>query len=400
MKQVEILIQRKLTLDIVIPCYRVDMSILDTILNLKSSATCSTMFIVIVDNPVSPAIPGLESRYGHRPDVRIRVNKNNLGASASRNRGIEESAAEWVHFLDDDVVPEEDILIKAEEVIRKHPKAAGFVGNSVFPIASTIFTTAVHLAGVAYFWDIAAKRKDDRDLPWGVTANLIARRNVKDGVKFDLQYPKTGGGEDIDFCRRKRDFMIHKHGGEGFVAAPFVKVTHPWWNNGKRSYWRFHYWSIGDGALVKQFPEHTYHDFAPNAAECLCLTSVLAATAALFGQWRVVAVCLQVFALTLIANILHDCYRHLYLHPERNENLNSSVNGIFWVIAVVESTFIRVFSEFGRLRGLVERGDFLCIGRRFDWFTGREGNGPMQEERTSNVQRVLVSFFLVYFFLS
>jgi len=174
-KQVKIPIQRKLTLDIVVPCYRVGLSILDTIPNPKPSATCSTMFIIIIDNPVSPAISGLESRYGHRPDVRIRVNKTNLGASASRDRGIEESAAEWVHFLDGDVVPEDDILIRAEEVIRRHPEAAGFVGNSVFPVASTIFTTAVHLAGVTYFWDIAAKRKDDRDLPWVVTANLIAR---------------------------------------------------------------------------------------------------------------------------------------------------------------------------------------------------------------------------------
>ena len=93
--------------------------------------------------------------------------------------------------------------------------------------------------------------------------------------------------------------MVHKRGGEGFVAAPFVKVTHPWWNNGKRSYWRFRYWSIGGGALVEQFPQHTYRDYAPNAAECLCLCLILATTAVLFGQWRIVAVCLEAFALTL-----------------------------------------------------------------------------------------------------
>jgi hypothetical protein len=29
--------------------------------------------------------------------------------------------------------------------------AAGFIGNTYFPVANTIFTSAVHLAGVTYF---------------------------------------------------------------------------------------------------------------------------------------------------------------------------------------------------------------------------------------------------------
>lgn len=137
---------------------------------------------------------------------------------------MKESAA---LFLDDDVTPQDDdILIEAEKAIRSNPQAAGFVANTYFPIASTIFTNAVHLAGVTYFWDIAAKMpQNESDMPWGVTANLIARR-VQDGVEFDSQFPKTGGGEDIDFCRKKRNFSI-AHGGEGFHPAPRVVATHP-----------------------------------------------------------------------------------------------------------------------------------------------------------------------------
>ncbi|KAL4242718.1 hypothetical protein ABKN59_011737 [Abortiporus biennis] len=219
----------KLTLDIAIPSYRVNLSLLDAILSLRPSPTCVVMFIVIIDDPSSPCINELLCRYGARPDIRIRVNKANLGASASRNRAMDESSADWIHFLDDDIVPSSNLLIEAEKVIRKHPDAAGFVGNATFPLADSVFTTAVHLAGVTYFWDIAAKHQDDTDVPWGVIANLLARRNVNDGVKYDLAYPKTGGGEDIDFCRRKRDFSIARN-GEGFVAAPEVKVEHPWWN--------------------------------------------------------------------------------------------------------------------------------------------------------------------------
>lgn len=129
----------------------------------------------------------------------------------------------------------------------------GFVGTAVFPLANSIFTTAVHLAGMMYIWDI-----DWDDVSLGVTANLIARRNVKDDVKFVLTYPKTGRGENLHFCIEKRNSSIQNH-GKGF--GPAVLVTCHWWNSGSRGYWRFYNWSFGDGAIVKHFPEHTYMDF-------------------------------------------------------------------------------------------------------------------------------------------
>jgi glycosyltransferase involved in cell wall biosynthesis len=230
------------------------------------------MFVIIVDDPNSPSIDLLRERYGADPFVRIRMNETNLGASASRNRGMKESTADWMHFLDDDVTPDDDLLARAVEVIRKHPDVAGFIGTSKFPIADSILTTAIHLADVTYFWDIARKRPQDRDLPWGVTANLIARRNA-DGIDFGLIFPKAGGGEDIDFCRRKRDWVVDKNGegSGGFHAAQDVVVTHPWWNGGRPSLWRFYGWGRGDGALVKLYPRFRYCDFAPSSGETLIL---------------------------------------------------------------------------------------------------------------------------------
>ena len=131
------------------------------------------------------------------------------------------------------MIPDTNILVEAEKAIRLHPNAAGFVGAAHFPSADTVFTTAVHFSGANYFWDVAEKIA--KDMPWGVTANLIARRNVADGIEFDLQFPKTGGGEDIDYCRKKRDFSL-RQGGDAFFAAPMVKVTHPWWHEGQRTY--------------------------------------------------------------------------------------------------------------------------------------------------------------------
>ncbi|KAI0267292.1 glycosyltransferase family 2 protein [Gloeopeniophorella convolvens] len=375
--------RRKLTLDIVIPSYRVDMRFLEPILQSKSSPTCDVMFIIIVDHPNAPGLSTLQHRHGHRADVRIRVNSKNAGASASRNRGLDESAGEWVHFLDDDVSPSPCLLEEVEKAIRAHPDAAGFAGNAIFPVASTIFTTAVHLAGVTYFWDIASKI--DMDIPWGVTANLIARRNVRDGVRFDLRFPKTGGGEDIDFCRRKR-----AQAKEGFRAAPKAEVTHPYWNNGRRSYWRFYMWAKGDGALIKMYPELTYIDGAPNSAELFLVSAVTLFAGVVRMNWGLIALGARAMVAVMLANVLHDLYRHLLRDAARTRDLRSTLAGPRWVMAVIESTFLRVFSEWGRTYGLLERGEFGLLGRRFDWFAGRWGTGPMDEERMNSRQRMVL----------
>jgi nucleoside-diphosphate-sugar epimerase/glycosyltransferase involved in cell wall biosynthesis len=382
---------RKLTLDVVIPCYRVQMSFLEPILQLRPSNACNVMFIIIVDDPQSPRIAELLCKYAHRPDIRIRINAQNLGASASRNRGMHESAAEWIHFLDDDISPRSDIFVEAEKLIRAYPKAAGFIGNALFPPAQAIFPTAVHLAGVTYFWDIANKISDD--VPWGVTANLLARRN-RDGVYYNLQFPKTGGGEDIDFCRRKRQYSL-EHGGEGFRAAPNVVVTHPWWYGGKRSYRRFYMWSIGDGALVKMFPEHTYVDHAPNSAEQLLFCAFASVVAVLFNSLRLIVLAGKLGGAIILANIIHDLYRHFWRNKDRTKSINSTVGGTRWLLAVVESTFVRMASEMGRAIGMLMRGEAMLLGRRFDWFTGRAGNGPRNEERRNNLERIFIFVAIV-----
>lgn len=385
-------VSRKLTLDVVIPSFRVQLQLLEPILNLKPSLTCTTMFIIIIDDPHSPAGVELETKFGSRPDVRIRTNEKNLGASASRNRGMKESAAEWILFLDDDIFPQPDLLVEAEKVIRANPNAVGFIGNALFPPAESIFTTAVHLAGVTYFWDIASKMPEETDMPWGVTANLMARR-IDDGVEFDPQFPKTGGGEDIDFCRRKRDLWFPAK-RQGFHPAPTVVVTHPWWGRGERSYHRFYMWSKGDGGLIRLYPDLTYIDHAPNSGELLLISCVLVCAGVplflLTGTTFPCVLALHLASTTVVGNMVHDIYRHLYRDARRTTAIGSTLAGPKWVLAVTESSLIRVASEWGRVVGILERREMVCLGHRFDWFTHRIGNGPRDEERKNSRQRIAV----------
>ena len=386
-------VKKLLTLDIVIPSYRVDLNFLDPILQLRPPSTCSVMFIIIVDDPNSPSIDLLQRKYGADPFVRIRVNQINLGASVSRNRGMRESAADWVHLLDDDVTPDNDLLFRAAQAIQGRPNVAGFVGTSKFPTADSIFTTAIHLSGVTYFWDIARKRPEDEDLPWGVTANLIVRRNA-DGINFDSIFPNTGGGEDVDFCRRKRDWVVARNGGGsgGFCSAQAVVVTHPWWNGGYPSFSRFYGWGKGDGALVKLYPQFRYCDFAPSSGETLlfCLLSsflghLTPTNFAYRGEWISFSFCGAIAV--ILANVSHSIYKASFPDYNRWEFQQCSITRSKYAIAVMASALIRIANEFGRAVGMLERGEVLYLGRRFDWFTGG-GRDPIINERRGSLQRL------------
>jgi hypothetical protein len=84
-------------------------------------------------------------------------------------------------------------------------------------------------------------------VPWAVTAN-VAFKNTP--VRFDPIFPRTGGGEDIDFA-------IKAAAGQ-LIAVPSASVTHPWWKGGARDYQRFWGWAFGDGALGDLYPQYSY----------------------------------------------------------------------------------------------------------------------------------------------
>ncbi|CAJ0844825.1 3796_t:CDS:2 [Entrophospora sp. SA101] len=71
--------------------------------------------------------------------ARVRVNEQNMGASFSRNRGMQE-------------------------------KKDGFVGKSILPRDNRQATDAVHMAQTSFFWTICDHFPQT---PWGVTANLL-----------------------------------------------------------------------------------------------------------------------------------------------------------------------------------------------------------------------------------
>ena len=83
----------------------------------------------------------------------------------------------------------------------------GFIGKTKFPPATSWLLHSVVLSDVTYMYGIS----DALPFPaWGPTANVMIRLAAEPGVggrggtrstvEFGDTFPKTGGGEDVDFC--------------------------------------------------------------------------------------------------------------------------------------------------------------------------------------------------------
>lgn len=142
-----------------------------------------------------------------------------MGAGLSRNRSLDESCADWALFLDDDVRPSRNLLHVYGKAIMEHtrdplladgtedrkgePVTCGFIGKTVFPPATTSLQRAVVASDLTFMYGVSEVVERPA---WGVTANLLVKLGCPGGRRaktiFGGEFPKTGGGEDVDFCLR------------------------------------------------------------------------------------------------------------------------------------------------------------------------------------------------------
>lgn len=193
--------------DVVVPSYRVRLDYLQSICSLAVPEYMQTLFIVIVDNPKE--LERVAKTIHHGPmsqekservleqylsqsgnTVRVRCNKQNLGASGSRNRGLDESAAEFVLNLDDDLIPNPDLLQQyGARLLTIDDSVAGLIGLVRFPRSPKLPLrhAAVLMSYLVFMFEVAEQNLYPNPA-WGVTANILFRRNR---VRFDLAYAKS-----------------------------------------------------------------------------------------------------------------------------------------------------------------------------------------------------------------
>jgi len=332
-------------LDIVIPSFRADVDVLNSIRNLSIPENMIRKIIVVLDDPEHPLPRELEE-WSTFDDLSIIRNEVNLGASGARNRGIDAARSDWVLFLDDDIYPESNLLhIYANSIEKKGASVPGFVGITRLPEAVSAFTKGIVASDILTFFDLAEHRDN---MPWGVTANLLVRRDAIGNHRFKSLFPKFGGGEDIDFC-----LEIVNSFGKNFSTEPNAVVHHPWWNNSERTYRRFFRWAYGDSNLPALHPQHRWRNF-PNTAELLTLC-LLSTVLFFFLDESFPNLMVLTIVGIVVGEFFSEWLRLILVKSIKNP------------IVAIESSCVRFSNDLGRVKAVVQSMKLWRITERFDY---------------------------------
>ncbi len=331
------------SIDVVIPSFRLDENNLLPVLNLQATEADQMIFYLVVDNPDSRVPDSIRNRVDNR-HVFLLVNDKNAGASFTRNRGIDAGTGEWILFLDDDLQVPDNLLQVYARAIRYFPEEIGFIGLVQLPDPATDFARAITISGSMDIFSIAARKSS---FVWGATANFMVRRSALQGNRFSMLYPKSGGGEDIDLFLRIRE----KNGNKNYRTLPEAKVYHPWWNDGKPDFKKPFRYGLGNSRLGELNPQYSYHDFL-NAPETLFISTLFLLYAAIARQAWIIPLLffiLGVLLIELIASAIQTAKRSRTANPRI----------IYYVFAM------RLTYETGLLWGNISRFRFAGIGERF-----------------------------------
>jgi glycosyltransferase involved in cell wall biosynthesis len=331
------------SIDIVIPSFRLDEKFILPVLEMTTAPFVNAVFYLVVDNPEAPVPDSVKKLVDNRR-VFLLINDKNRGASFTRNRGMNAGRGAWVLFLDDDLRVPENLLTVYTSAILSFPEETGFIGLVQLPDSITDFSKAILISGSMDIFGIAARRPS---FAWGATANFLLRRSAIGDERFSMLFPKSGGGEDVDFFLRIRE----KNGNKNYKSLPEAKVYHPWWNAGKTDFKKPYRYGIGNSLLGELNPKYAYRDFL-NTIETLaiCIPFLLIFLVTKPG-W--------VFPLLLFMSgaLLIEAIATVAQTKKRSRM--ASVRTIFFVLA------LRLSHECGLLSGNLSRFRIRGIGERF-----------------------------------
>jgi GT2 family glycosyltransferase len=245
---------------IIIPHYN-DVTRLTRCLEALAPQLSAQTELVVVDNASTDDLGAVQRAFA---DVRF-VTEPLKGAAAARNRGVVETTAPLIFFLDADCVPEPDWVQNAFAVSGRGDLVGGAV--SVFD------ETPAPRSGAEAFETVFAfnNRRYIEEEGFSVTANLLTRRDV-----FEDVGPLDGSqSEDVEWCQR----AVSK--GYTLVYAESLRVSHP-----SRSDW---------AALARKWRRMTHEGFGLNGTG-----------GAARVKWAAKALAMPISALVHVPKVLHD----------------------------------------------------------------------------------------------
>jgi glycosyltransferase involved in cell wall biosynthesis len=262
------------SIDIIIPCYRLDEKMLLPIINLPKPPQFNFFIYIVADNPAAKIPAGIIS-LANSDEIKLIVNAVNSGPSVTRNNGILAGKSKWILLLDDDIVPNENLLYEYVDAIENRPDAIGFAGTTDFPTTFNAVTKALEINGTVGHFKAA---KSQPEMVWAPTANILLNRQKIDPDLFDAHLNKSG--EDIDFLVRN-----HLLFNEKYLSVPDAIVCHPWWDNGKMQFKRMFRYGQGASDLILKAPvrNYAYRDLT-NTSETILLLLLVSPLAIMYKK--------------------------------------------------------------------------------------------------------------------
>lgn len=346
------------SIDIIIPSFRAQKEYILPILNLLQPTNILVKFYLVIDNPELHVDEEILSKIDD-DTFHLVINPKNLGASATRNKGIESGAGNWILFLDDDIKVDPNLLKVYANAIEQNQDEIGFIGLVTLPPVETPFTRAILASGSAGIFNIA---ETSSHFAWGATANMIINRQALGEVRFSNAYPKSGGGEDVDFFLRMRKANHYKD----FKTLKEAQVWHPWWDNGNPNYKRAFRYGEGTGYLIKLNPEYTRYDY-PSTPETFLFSLVLLIVSIVLSPSFAIKMLLFIPGIVIIDIIAS------YINARRKENIT---------LQVLAYMIIMKFSyDLGVLTTNLSKGYLNDLLKRFNY------NGEIKKDHFLRMNR-------------
>ena len=378
-------------IDVVIPTYRCDLSMLKSLTSLVcNNRQVSLHTIVICDNPKSANLDDVRGLVSYTPDQTVRVDfvPFNMGAAAARNLGLDQSFGDHCVLLDDDVVPDHGLMEAYLAAIDRFPHAPIYVGVTTLPEPTTFVQRSIIASGICYFYGVATKHINP---PWGVTANICVRSRGNK-TRFSLRYPRTGGGEDVDYC-------IRVSGSRGLlVSVPGAIVQHPFWSDPSR---QVRGWASGDVLCLDALPHAVFYTL-PNWIEMVFICAVIALWA-----WYTVTgtntnngiteseselVSVPVSVLAQLGSPVDWLQRALLVLAVEVAMLLPR-----YLAAAHGNPFVALFAasfplqqDVVRLLSKLQRWKFSVFCAHFDWMNA-QGHHPLEMQRTQNTKTLALA---------
>lgn len=225
----EFVVKNNMRVDICICTYnRIDL-LKEVLLSLNNISMINKTKVIVIDNNSSDdtllSVEKLKLNTEIKYDLDVFVEKKQ-GLSHARNRGIAESTADYLVFLDDDAFPDKEWLVSLYGAINKYPNAVGF-GGRIDPLfvdgkAPNWFSNKIsYLYSVC---DLGSKEFRYKGSIYPIGANMVMRRSTLLKHEFDPNLGRVGsslisGEETVLFN------AIYSEGGEVYYL-PNMRVKH------------------------------------------------------------------------------------------------------------------------------------------------------------------------------